>query len=72
MGVEHPAGGGHSRSGGARPPPREGDLGVEVLLQRGLPDGGPDGDSGLPVLLREGLRLAHGAFFHGLLFFYGL
>jgi len=45
---------------------------VEVLLWGGLPDGGPHGDGGLPVLLQEGLRLARGVFFHGLLFFYGL
>jgi len=38
----------------------------------GLPDGGPHGDGGLPVLLREGLRLARGAFFRVLLFFYRL
>ena len=60
MGAEHPARGGHSRSGGARPPPQEVDLGMEVLLREGYPDGGLDRDGGPPVLLQEGLRLTHG------------
>jgi hypothetical protein len=33
---------------------------VEMLLQLGVPDGGPDRDGGLPVLLREGTRPTHG------------
>ena len=45
---------------------------MEVLLWGGLPDGGPHGDGGLPVLLREGLRLARGSLLPELLFFYGL
>ena len=40
---------------------------MEVLLRGGFPDGGPDRDGGLPVLLREGFLLAR-----GLLSFYGL
>ena len=32
--------------------------GVEVLLQGGVPITRPDGDRGLPVLLRVGFRLA--------------
>ena len=59
-GAKHPTGAGHPRSGGAWPPPREGDLGVELLLRGGHLNGGPHGDGGLPVLLREGLRLARG------------
>ena len=34
--------------------------GVEVLLQGGVPVRGPHKDSGLQVLLRDGLHLAHG------------
>ena len=45
---------------------------MKMLLRGGVPDGGPNGDSRLPVLLREGLRVARGAFFHRLLFFYEL
>ena len=51
MGAEHSPGGGLPRSGVAQPSPRESNLGVEVLLRGGLPDEGPDGDGGLPVLL---------------------
>jgi len=45
---------------------------VEVLLWGGLPDGGPDGDGGFRSFYEKGFALPAGAFFRGLLFFYGL
>jgi hypothetical protein len=51
LGVEHPDRGGFEGYGGARHPPGEGDLRVEVLLPGGIPHRGPDQDGALLVLL---------------------
>ena len=45
---------------------------MEVLLWGGVPVEGPHRDSGLRSFYKKGFALSAGAFFHGLLFFYGL
>ena len=62
----------HLGLGGVWHPPREADLRVEMLPRGGVPDGGLDGDHRVLILLREGVRATCGAFFRGLLHFYGL
>ena len=45
---------------------------MEVLLRGGVPVGGPHGDEVFRSFYEKGFALPAGAFFRGLLFFYGL
>ena len=50
MAAVYAVGGRHQRHGGARRSPGEADLRLEMLLRRGVPDGGPDRGRCVPVL----------------------